>query len=36
MKDLFETEGTVLFPFQTELHFVWTIYSIAKTLSVSA
>ena len=36
MKDLFETEETVLFPFQTELHFVWTIYSIAKTLSVSA
>lgn len=36
MKDLFETEGTVLFPFQTELHFVWTIYSTAKTFSVSA
>ncbi|QFH52957.1 abortive infection protein [Leclercia adecarboxylata] len=36
MKDLFETEGTVLFPFQTELHFIWTIYTIAKDLSVSA
>ncbi|BCU50829.1 Uncharacterised protein [Citrobacter amalonaticus] len=36
MKDLFETEGTVLFPFQTELYFIWKIYTIAKDLSVSA
>lgn len=36
MKNLFDTEGTVLFPFQTEIHFIWTIYTTAKTLSVSA
>lgn len=36
MKDLKNTEGTVLFPFQTEIHFVWTIYTTAKNLSVSA
>ncbi|ELY2562039.1 abortive infection protein [Cronobacter sakazakii] len=36
MKNLFETEGTVLFPFQTEIHFVWTIYTTAKNLFVSA
>lgn len=36
MKNLFDTEGTVLFPFQTEIHFFWTIYTTAKTLSVSA
>lgn len=35
MKNLFDTEGTVLFPFQTEIHFIWTIYTTAKTLSVS-
>lgn len=27
MKNLFDTEGTVLFPFQTEIHFIWTIYT---------
>ncbi|HHO9701270.1 abortive infection protein [Citrobacter braakii] len=36
MKDLFDTEGTVLFPFQTEITFVWAIYATAKNLSVSA
>lgn len=36
MKNLFDTEGTVLFPFQTEIHFIWTIYTTAKTLYVSA
>lgn len=36
MKNLFDTEGTVLSPFQTEIHFIWTIYTTAKTLSVSA
>lgn len=36
MKNLFDTEGTVPFPFQTEIHFVWMIYTTAKTLSVSA
>lgn len=36
MKNLFDTEGTVPFPFQTEIHFIWTIYTTAKTLSVSA
>ncbi|HCZ9102109.1 TPA: abortive infection protein [Klebsiella michiganensis] len=36
MKNLFDTVGTVLFPFQTEIHFVWTIYTTAKNLSVSA
>jgi len=36
MKNLFNTEGTVLFPFQTEIHFVWTIFSTAKRLAVSA
>ncbi|EOT1182425.1 abortive infection protein [Cronobacter sakazakii] len=36
MKEMFDTEGTVLFPFQTEIHFVWTIYTTAKNLSVSA
>ncbi|UKJ23763.1 abortive infection protein (plasmid) [Enterobacter mori] len=36
MKNLFDTEGTVLFPFQAEIHFVWTIYATAKNLSVNA
>jgi len=36
MKDLFETEGTVPFPFQTEITFIWTIFSTAKRLTVSA
>ncbi|RVR90550.1 abortive infection protein, partial [Citrobacter freundii] len=27
MKNLLDTEGTVLFPFQTEIHFIWTIFS---------
>lgn len=36
MKNLFDTEGTVLFPFQTEIHFIWTIYTTTKTLYVSA
>lgn len=36
MKSMSDTEGTVLFPFQTEIHFIWTIYTTAKTLSVSA
>lgn len=36
MRNLFDTEGTVLFPFQTEFTFVWAIYATAKNLSVSA
>ncbi|HCT4795739.1 TPA: abortive infection protein [Enterobacter hormaechei] len=36
MKNLFETEGTVLFPFQTEIAFVLAIITTAKDLSVSA
>ncbi|EPR0422759.1 abortive infection protein [Enterobacter hormaechei] len=36
MKDLFETEGTVLFPFQTEIAFIMAIITTAKDLSVSA
>lgn len=35
MSDLKYTEGTVLFPFQTEILFVWTIFTTAKNLSVS-
>lgn len=35
MKNLFDTEGTVLFPFQTEIHFVWTIFNTVKRLVVS-
>ncbi len=30
MKNLLDTEGTVLFPFQTEIHFIWTIFSTVK------
>lgn len=36
MTDLKNTEGTVLFPFQTEIHFIGTIYTTTKNLSVSA
>ena len=36
MKNLFDTEGTVLFPFQTEIAFVVAIFSTAKHLAVSA
>lgn len=36
MDFLNDTEGTVLFPFQTEIAFVLAIITTAKTLSVSA
>lgn len=29
-ENLLDTEGTVLFPFQTEIHFIWTIFSTVK------
>ncbi|WP_446030671.1 abortive infection protein [Lelliottia amnigena] len=31
-----DTEGTVLFPFQTEIDFFWRIFTTGKDLSVSA
>lgn len=34
MKNLLDTEGTVLFPFQTEIHFIWTIFSTVKRLVI--
>ncbi|HHT8253539.1 abortive infection protein [Citrobacter freundii] len=34
MKDLFDTEGTVLFPFQTEITFVWAIFTTVKRLVI--
>ncbi|MEH4661134.1 abortive infection protein [Phytobacter diazotrophicus] len=36
MKNLFDTEGTVLFPFQTEIAFIAAIFTTAKHLTVSA
>lgn len=36
MKEMFDTEGTVLFPFQTEIAFVVAIFTNAKRLAVSA
>lgn len=36
MKNLFDTEGTVLFPFQTEIAFIAAIFTTAKRLAVSA
>ena len=36
MKSMSDTEGTVLFPFQTEIAFVLAIITTAKDLSVSA
>ncbi|NWC63968.1 abortive infection protein [Cedecea sp. P7760] len=36
MDFLKDTEGTVLFPFQTEIAFVLAIFTTAKNLSVSA
>lgn len=36
MDFLKDTEGTVLFPFQTEIDFFWKIFTTAKDLSVSA
>ncbi|MDR7345357.1 hypothetical protein J2X14_003804 [Pantoea alhagi] len=36
MDFLNDTEGTVLFPYQTEIAFVLTIFTTAKNLSVSA
>ncbi|WJT05481.1 abortive infection protein (plasmid) [Leclercia adecarboxylata] len=36
MNNMSDIEGMFAFPFQTELYFIWKIYTIAKDLSVSA
>ncbi|WP_407437635.1 abortive infection protein [Lelliottia sp.] len=36
MNNMSDIVGKFAFPFQTEIHFLWTIYTTAKNLSISA